>query len=36
MDLTPFAEGFGQAVCSIACERAKLKDFWAPEIRQSI
>ena len=27
MDLPPFAEGFGQAVRSIACEGAKLKDF---------
>ena len=27
MDLTAFTEGFGQAVRSIACEGAKLKDF---------
>lgn len=36
MDLTAFSEGFGQAVRSIAREGAKLKDFWALEIRQSI
>ena len=27
MDLAPFAEGLGQAVCSIARKGAKLKDF---------
>ena len=27
MDLTAFSEGFSQAVRSIACEGAKLKDF---------